>query len=83
MPDNASSGAIPLSSLPLGQAGRVSALHLTGGERRRLLDLGLAPGARVEALFESLLREPRAYRVRGCMLALRRDQADAIEVVPE
>lgn len=83
MPDNTSSAGIPLSSLPLGQAGRVLALHIAGGERRRLLDLGLAPGTRIEALFESLLREPRAYRVRGCMLALRKDQADAIEVMPE
>jgi Fe2+ transport system protein FeoA len=74
--------AIPLTQLPLGAAATVVAVRLQGAERRRLLDLGVVPGARVEALFDSVLGRPRAYRIRGTMLALRTDQSDAIEVLP-
>ncbi len=51
-----------------------------GLERRRLLDLGLLPGTRVEAKMASPSGDPVAYRVRGAVIALRRSQADQIQV---
>jgi DtxR family transcriptional regulator, Mn-dependent transcriptional regulator len=72
----------PLSSLHTGEAARVVRLSpsIVGGERRRLLDLGLVPGTRIERDFDSMLGSPTAYRVRGATIALRREQSDRIFV---
>lgn len=71
-----------LSSLHRGEAANVVNLSpsIVGGERRRLLDLGLVPGTRVERDFDSMLGSPTAYRVRGASIALRKEQADRIFV---
>jgi len=53
---------------------------IIGGERRRMLDLGLVPDTRVERDFDSMLGSPTAYRIRGATIALRREQADRIFV---
>ena len=56
---------------------------LTGGAlRRRLLDLGFTPGARVRCLFAAPSGDPRAYMVRGSVIALRRDDAGSIRATP-
>jgi DtxR family Mn-dependent transcriptional regulator len=69
-----------LSGLRPGESGRVVALKCEGFNRRRLLDLGLMPGAVVECAYPAPLGEPTAYRVRGALIALRREQADEIEI---
>jgi DtxR family Mn-dependent transcriptional regulator len=71
-----------LTELRPGQRATVQDLDagLQGFTRRRLLDLGLTPGATVEAELQSLFRDPVAYRVRGTLVALRRDQARQVLV---
>jgi len=54
-----------------------------GAERRRLLDLGLVPGTKVGAELVAPTGDPTAYRVRSALIALRRQQARLIEVVPQ
>lgn len=51
-----------------------------GFTRRRLLDLGMTPGTRVRAELQSAFGGPRAYRVRGTLIALRREQAGKVEI---
>ena len=51
---------------------------LQGFTRRRLLDLGLTPGAEITAEYSSFLGDPMAFRVRGSLIALRRQQAQHI-----
>ena len=51
-----------------------------GQERRRLLDLGFVPGTVVEVEMISPAGDPTAYRVRGTIVALRREQANLIRV---
>lgn len=51
-----------------------------GLQRRRLLDLGIVPGSVIRAEMVSATGDPTAYRVRGAMIALRRQQADWIYV---
>jgi DtxR family Mn-dependent transcriptional regulator len=72
--------ARPLSALRPGRQATVHALadSLQGFTRRRLLDLGLTPGVTVTAELTSLFGDPMAYRVRGTLIALRRDQAEQI-----
>lgn len=66
-----------LTSLKLGQRATVRELDetLRGFTRRRLLDLGLTPGVTVTAEMTGIFRDPVAYRVRGTLIALRREQA--------
>ncbi len=71
-----------LDRLPRGRKARVVDLRVGGLTRRRLLDLGLGPGAEVEAVMVSPLGDPVAYRVRGAMIALRREDAAGIVVEP-
>lgn len=51
-----------------------------GPQRRRLLDLGVVPGTRIEARFSSASGDPVAYDIRGALIALRREQAERILV---
>ncbi len=77
-------GAIRLSELPKGDQAEVIELDpdCRGFSRRRLLDLGLTPKTRIEVALENPFGDPRAYRVRGTTIALRRRQAGQIWVKP-
>jgi len=71
-----------LSGLKPGVPTRVLGLSpaCRGPERRRLLDLGFVPGTRVEVEMVSPAGDPTAYRVRGTIVALRREQANLIRI---
>lgn len=73
-----------LAGLPLGAEATVARItdDCSGPVRRRLLDLGLTPGARVRAEIRSPGGDPTGYRVRGAVVALRREQASQIAVDP-
>jgi DtxR family Mn-dependent transcriptional regulator len=73
-----------LASLPVGEAAEVVALseRCTGLNRRRLLDLGLTPGARVRAELANLEHATRAYEIRGTVIALRSEQAEQVIIRP-
>ena len=75
----------PLTNLKLGQEAQVVALspRIRGAERRRLMDLGLLPGTTIEVEMKSAGGDPIAYRVRGAVIALRKSQAQLINVNPE
>jgi DtxR family Mn-dependent transcriptional regulator len=77
-------GAIPLSELPPGVAAEVTELDRAcqGFSRRRLMDLGFTTGARLEPVLDTFAGDPRAYRIRGTLVALRQDQARQILVRP-
>lgn len=70
----------PLSALPAGTDACVRALHLSGGMRRRLQDLGLVAGTRVSCIQRAAAGDPTAYRIRGAVIALRRADAARIEI---
>jgi DtxR family Mn-dependent transcriptional regulator len=74
--------AATLSSLGPGGRARVVGISAAcrGTQRRRLLDLGFVPGTEVVQELVSPGGDPTAYRVRGALLALRREQADLILV---
>lgn len=69
-----------LTALRQGQRATVKALTeaLQGFTRRRLLDLGLTPGASISVELPSMFNDPVAYRVRGTLIALRREQAEQV-----
>lgn len=69
-----------LNTLRMGESAVVAALRSVGAERRRMLDLGFVPGARVRALHAAPWGDPVAYGVRGAVIALRRADAARIEI---
>jgi DtxR family Mn-dependent transcriptional regulator len=81
---SAQTGVVALSGLPDRAEAEVVTIdkRLQGYTRRRLLDLGLTPGARLVAEMRNFMGDPRAYRIRGTLIALRREQADDIWVRP-
>lgn len=69
-----------LDQLPINRIGIVTRLDSVGAERRRLMDLGILPGTRIEVEMKSPLGDPVAYRVRGAVIALRREQSSLIHI---
>lgn len=76
---------IPLNTLNPGEKGRVVALspRLRGADRRRMMDLGILPGTTIEVEMTSPSGDPTAYKVRGALIALRKEQAKLIQVESE
>ena len=76
--------AIPLAMLTQDQRGEIISLDdaVQGFTRRRFLDLGLTPGTTIYPELGNFFGDPRAYRVRGTLIALRKDQAAQIWVKP-
>lgn len=71
---------ISLYELPLGKCGVVNSIQVEGIIRRRMLDLGLVPGTIVEALRVSPSGDPKAYRVRGAVIAFRQEEGSRIMI---
>lgn len=71
---------LSLDRLPVGRPARVVSLTAQGPVRRRMLDLGLISGTRVEPLYTSPAGNPVAYLIRGAVIALRRDASVGIIV---
>lgn len=69
---------IPLSRLPIGTNGKVTALTAKGSVRRRMLDLGFVQGTDVLAVRKSPSGDPIAYKIRGAIIALRQEEASDI-----
>ncbi len=70
-----------LSSLRVGQSGIVCAVLTKGDMRRRLQDLGLICGTRVDCVGISPLGDPKAFRIRGAVIALRHRDAETIRIL--
>ena len=80
----AKANAIPLTKLKHNQRAEILSLDnaVQGFTRRRFLDLGLTPGTVIYPELGNFFGDPRAYRVRGTLIALRKDQASQIRVKP-
>ena len=76
--------AVTLATLTQDQRGEIISLDdaVQGFTRRRFLDLGLTPGTTIYPELGNFFGDPRAYRVRGTLIALRKDQAAQIWVKP-
>ena len=61
---------------------RVKVVHLRGRglSRRRLLAVGMVPGAIVEVLRKAPLQDPIEYRVKGTDFSIRSRDAHQVEV---
>ena len=53
-----------------------------GTQRRRLMDLGIVPGTVITVEMVSAGGDPTAYKIREAVIALRKDQAQLVNVKP-
>ncbi len=73
-----------LGELQRGERGRIVAIRGEDETTRRLLEMGLLEGALVEVVHEAPFGgDPIAVRVRGALIALRRNEANHVEVSDE
>lgn len=69
-----------LNQLTEGEAARIESLRMQGRLRRRLMDIGMIPGTRVECLERGPFGDPVAFLVRGTVMALRSSDLELITV---
>ena len=73
---------LTLDRLVPGEHATVARIAGQGPLRRRLMDMGLTRGVRVEVLKVAPMGDPIEYRVRGYNLSLRKSEARLVEVEP-
>jgi len=71
---------VPLGELPVGSRARVAEVKGGGRHQRRMLDMGLVPGAEMTVIRTAPLGDPVEYRVKGTAIAMRRTDADSVMV---
>lgn len=69
-----------LSQLPLNTIGIIDELNCNGNIRRRLLDLGLVKGTKINPVFKSPSGDPTAYEIRKTLIALRKEDSKLINL---
>lgn len=71
---------IPLNELKVGQQAIVSQLLSDTSMRRRLQDIGLIEGTKVECIQKSPSGDPIAFLIRGAVIALRTEDSSSVLV---
>lgn len=69
-----------LSELKRGQQAVVTELKLMDRIRRRLQDIGLIEGTKIQCVGKSPLGDPIAYLIKGSVIALRVEETSRIMV---
>ncbi len=69
-----------LAELKIGQEGIVESLGEKGIIRRRLMDMGITPGASIKVIKVAPLGDPIEVNIRGYELSLRKEEASQIKI---
>ena len=69
-----------LKDLKPGQEGVVVSIGEKGATRRRIMDMGVTPGAVVKVIKVAPLGDPIEINIRGYELSLRKDEAGQINI---
>lgn len=69
-----------LTHLQEGQSGIVTEITTSGDMRRRFLDLGIIEGTCIKCIQKSPYGDPTAYKIRGALIALRKDDSETIHI---
>lgn len=74
------SNIINLNELKLNECGTIKEVKCEGSIKRRLLDLGLVKGTKINPVLVSPSKDPRAFEIRGSLIAIRKEDAENIIV---
>jgi Fe2+ transport system protein FeoA len=69
-----------LTNLPIGAKATVVAVNGKNAITKRLMEMGIVPGVSVRVVKSAPFGDPLEIRLRGYNLAMRRNEADSIEV---
>jgi len=69
-----------LSDLEPGDTCKVTHVGGSGGERRRMMDMGIVRGSRIEVVRKAPMGDPVEFLLRGYNLTLRKAEAEVIRV---
>ncbi len=69
-----------VSELKPGETGTVVSLSCTGALRRRIIDMGITPGAAIRMMKAAPFGDPLEINVRGYELSIRKSEAGQIIV---
>ncbi len=69
-----------LTNLPIGVTAKVVAVNGSNAIAKRLMEMGVVPGVSVRVIKSAPFGDPLEIRVRGYHLAMRKNEAAAIEV---
>ena len=69
-----------LAEMKIGEYAIVSELTAIGPIGRRIQDLGIIVGTKVECVQKSPLGDPVAFMVRGAVIALRLENAETVKI---
>lgn len=75
------SESLTLTDLPMGTEARVVGIKGNGRAAKRLMEMGVIPGVEIKVVKAAPFGDPIEIRVRGYSLAMRRNEADAVEVI--
>jgi Fe2+ transport system protein FeoA len=71
---------ITLRSVPVGSSARVISVKGNSRIAKRLMEMGVIPGVSLKVVKTAPFGDPMEIRVRGYSLAMRKNEADSIEV---
>ncbi len=71
---------VTLKDLKPGQKGKVLKINARGETNKRIIEMGITPGAVVEVERVALLIDPIDIKVKGYHLSLRKEESDGIEI---
>ena len=69
-----------LRDLKMGQEGIVVSIGEKGPMRRRIMDMGITPGASIKVIKVAPMGDPIEINIRGYELSLRKDEASQIVI---
>ena len=69
-----------LDKISTGEFAVVVSVDTQNSLKQRLYDIGLVPGTKIKVVHQSPAGNPRAYLVRGAVIALRNCDAEKISV---
>lgn len=69
-----------LSDLEPGDTCKVTHVGGSGGERRRMMDMGIVRGSRIEVVRKAPMGDPVEFLLRGYNLTLRKEEAGVVRV---
>lgn len=69
-----------LTKLPIGETAKVVSINGKNAVTRRLMEMGVVPGVAVKIIKTAPFGDPIQIRLRGYSLAMRKSEAETIEV---
>ena len=72
-----------LNDLKPGSRGKIKKVYGQGNLKRKLLDMGILPGAAIEVIKLAPLGDPVDIKIKGYHLSLRKEEAKQISVTME